>query len=94
MSKNAESTITFNTQTDIKDRLSDMAKENGLTISDLMRMSAAQILKYGIKIEPTYEPSDYLKNAINEGERDLANGDLSGIDSPEALSTYLDKLKR
>jgi len=90
----SRSIISFNIQTDIKNRLSDMAKENGLTISDLMRMSAMQILSRGIKIEPNYEPSDYLKNAISEGERDLAKGYLFSVDSHEALSAYTDKLTR
>lgn len=94
MSKNAESTITFNTPVSVKNRLQDMAKANGLTISDLMRMSAQQILNKGIKIEPTYEPSDYLINAIQEGEKDLADGRLTTVGSPEELDDYFKKLKR
>lgn len=94
MSKHAESTITFNTHTDVKNRLQDMAKANGLTISDLMRMSAMQILSRGIKIEPVFEPSDYLIGAIKEGENDLAKGNVTIVDSPGALGKYFEKLNR
>jgi antitoxin component of RelBE/YafQ-DinJ toxin-antitoxin module len=94
MSKHAESTITFNTAADVKDRLQEMAKKNGLTISDLMRMSAMQVLNKGITIEPTLEPSDYLINAIRESEKDLAEGNTTSVKSADELTDHFQKLKR
>ena len=94
MSKHAESTITFNTATDVKDHLQEMAKKNGITISDLLRMSAMQVLNKGITIEPTLEPSDYLINAIRESEKDLAEGNTTSVKSADELADHFQKLKR
>ena len=94
MSKRVESTITFNTAADVKDRLQEMAKKHGLTISDLMRMSAMQVLNKGITIEPTLEPSDYLLNAIRESEKDLAEGNTTTVKSADELTDHFQKIKR
>lgn len=94
MSKHTESTITFNIAVDVKDRLQDMSKKNGITISDLMRMSAMQVLNKGINIEPTLEPSDYLMNAIRESEKDLAEGNTTSVKSANELTNHFQKLKR
>ncbi|HYG84468.1 MAG TPA: hypothetical protein VD907_06355 [Verrucomicrobiae bacterium] len=82
------------TAADIKDRLQEMAKKNGITIGDLMRMSAMQILNKGITIEPTPEPSGYLMNAIRESEKDLTEGNTTSVKSTDELTNHFQKLKR
>ncbi len=89
-----ESTITFNTPIEVKNKLQDLANANGLTVSDLMRMSAMQLLNRGIMIEPRLEPTNYLANAINEAEDELKKGETITVDSAQGLTNYLGKLKR
>ncbi len=94
MSKPAtESTISFTAPTEFKRRLQAMADDNGLTLSNLIRMSLTQALNKGVRIAPATEPSEYLEAAIREAEADYAAGTTTTIGSEAELRDYLAHLK-
>lgn len=90
----SDTTISFNTPLDVKQRLQKMAEDNGITISVLMRMSAMNILQNGFRVEPTLEPSPYLLSAIREAEQEVVDGTTTTVASEAELGNYLDALKR
>lgn len=94
MNKNtSDTTISFNTPLDVKQRLQKMAEDNGITISVLMRMSAMNILQNGFHVEPTLEPSTYLRSAIDAAEQEIAAGTTVTVANEAELGNYLDALK-
>lgn len=94
MNKVASTTISFNATNDIKGRLQRIADSYGITISDLMRMSAVQIVNRGIVIEPLIEPSDYLLSAIKNAEDDLQTDNTTSISDVDNLVSHLAGLRK
>lgn len=94
MNKATNTTISFNATNDIKGRLQRIADSYGITISDLMRMSAVQIVNRGIAIEPSIEPSDYLLSAAKSAENDLQTGNTTSIASVDDLTSHLAGLRK
>jgi|GEM_PF-2770002 len=94
MNKATSTTISFNATNDIKGRLQRIADSYGITISDLMRMSAVQIVNRGISIEPSIEPSDYLLSAMKSAENDLQAGNTTSISSADDLTSHLAGLRK
>lgn len=90
----SDTTISFNTPLDVKQRLQKMADDNGVTISVLMRMSAMNMLQNGFRVTPTLEPTPYLRTAIHDAEQELENGTTTTVSSESELDNYLDALKR
>lgn len=86
-------TISFNAPGDVKTRLQKMADQYGITVSDLMRMSAMRIIDQGITIEPQLEPTPYLQKLIKEAEADYRAGSTTTITSPAELAEHLDSLR-
>lgn len=87
-------TISFNAPTNVKSRLSKIADANGITISDLMRMGALQILAKGMVIEPELEPTPYLKKLIREADADYAAGRTTTVSSSKELDAHLSNLRK
>lgn len=67
-------TISFNAPKDVKSRLQRMADNYGITISDLMRMSALKVADEGITIEPELKPTPYLEKIMREADADYKAG--------------------
>ncbi len=85
----SETTLSFNTPLDVKMRLQKMARENGVTISDLMRMSAMHLLNKGLRIDPSIEPSEYLLNSLKEADEDMKRGETTVVVGEEKPADYL-----
>lgn len=87
-------TISFNAPSSVKNSLHKMADANGITISDLMRMGALQIVAHGIVIKPELEPTPYLERVMREAEEDYAKGRTTHISNPDELAKHLAGLRK
>lgn len=83
-----QSTISFNVNIKLKKKLQSIADNYGLTISDLMRISATQLTSQGITIEPELEPNDTLAKQTKAAVADYENSTTTTVDSVEALDKY------
>lgn len=73
-----KTTISFNASSDVKNRLQKMAAQYGITISDLMRMSALKVVDEGLVIEPGLKPTPYLETVMREADDDIKHGRTYG----------------
>lgn len=87
---NKPTTISFNASRDVKSRLQSMADSYGITISDLMRMSALRMIDRGIMIEPELQPTPYLERAIRKAEEDYKAGrNITSFDNAKDAIAHL-----
>lgn len=87
---NKPTTISFNAPNAVKSRLQRMADENGITISDLMRMGALQIVTKGIVIEPELTPTPYLEKLMQKAEEDYKTGrNITSFDNAQQAIAHL-----
>ena len=88
-----QTTISFNVNVKLKKKLQNIADNYGLTISDLMRISATQLTSKGVSIEPTLEPNDNLSSLSKAAENDYKNGQTNTVDSVAGLDKYFAKVR-
>ncbi|PJE65156.1 hypothetical protein COU91_03135 [Candidatus Saccharibacteria bacterium CG10_big_fil_rev_8_21_14_0_10_47_8] len=87
---NKTTTISFNAPQDVKSRLQRMADSYGITISDLMRMSALKVADEGITIEPELEPTPYLEKLMRKVDKDYKAGrNITSFDNAEDAIAHL-----
>lgn len=88
-----QTTISFNVNVKLKKKLQDIADNYGLTISDLMRISATQLTSRGINIEPALEPNENLARISQTAENVYKSGQTNTVDSVAELDTYFAKVR-